>query len=643
MSKYQEILKKYWGYPSFRSLQEDIIKSADSGKDTLALLPTGGGKSITFQIVALSKKGLCIVITPLIALMNDQVDNLKRRNIKAVAIHSGLSKEEENIAYDNCTFGEIKFLYLSPERLQTELFINKIKNMNINLIAVDEAHCISQWGYDFRPSYLKIATIREYLPDIPILALTATATPEVVNDIQEKLKFEKKNVLQKSFERKNLSYIVRKTEEKTSYLLKILRKSQGSGIVYVRNRKKTQEIAYFLQQHKISADYYHAGIDNISRAKKQESWKNNNCRIMVCTNAFGMGIDKADVRIVVHLDIPDSLEAYFQEAGRAGRDEKKAYAVLLYSKKDIAKLKGSVSAAFPERSKIKNIYKALGNYFQVPIGSGKGLNKKFNIFHFAKQYKFQLLQVYNAVKFLQKEGYIELTDEIHTYPKIKFAISRDDLYKFQVLNAAYDKFIKLLLRSYTGIFSDYVAINEEYLAKKTASDKEIIKQYLIRLSKAKILRYIPAQNSPFLIFVEERLEQKSLRISPENYEQRKKVYVTQIEAVLKYVQTNDICRSVLLLEYFGEKKGKRCKECDVCRSKTESGLSKFRFEEIKTELFKKLSDKKISAQKVTDQLSEELNIDADLILKTIRYLIDSNEIKNNENHILELSNMQNRK
>jgi len=449
MNQYEQILVKYWGYSKFRPLQEDIIQSVMSGRDTLALMPTGGGKSLTFQVPAMATDGICIVITPLIALMKDQVENLKQRDIKAIAIYSGMTQEEIDIALENCIYGNVKFLYISPERLETEIFKLRVKHMNISILAIDEAHCISEWGYDFRPSYLKIAEFRNHIQNVPVLALTATATPKVVIDIQEKLLFKEKNVLQKSFERKNLTYLVRNVEDKLNYLIDTIQKVKGSGIIYVRNRKKTKEIALFLQKNKISADYYHAGLKHEDRSLKQNAWKTGARKIMVATNAFGMGIDKPDVRFVIHFDLPDSIEAYFQEAGRAGRDEKKASAVLLYNNSDKVKAEQRIETNFPEIKEIREVYQALGNYFKIPFGGGKLSSYDFVISDFAKNYNFNLIKIISSINFLQREGYIELTDELNSASKIHFKASRDDLYKFQVANAKFDGFIKLILRSYT--------------------------------------------------------------------------------------------------------------------------------------------------------------------------------------------------
>lgn len=566
MSVFTEILEKYWGYKAFRPLQEEIIQSVCDGNDTLGLLPTGGGKSIIFQVPALYFSGICIVVTPLVALMKDQVDNLKRRNIPAVAVYSGLTSEEMRSAFDQCQFGNAKFLYLSPERLGTDLFIERLKTLNVSLLAIDEAHCISQWGYDFRPSYLKIADVRRFLPNVPVLALTATATPEVADDIQDKLLFTKKNCFKKSFYRKNLIYIVRKIEDKENYLLKIANKQQGTGVVYVRNRKKTRETSDFLQRHGVSADYYHAGLTPEYKDYRQAQWKNGNIRIICATNAFGMGIDKSDVRFVVHIDTPDSLEAYFQEAGRGGRDEKTAYAVLLYNNEDIANLKRNLTNTFPEKSYIKKVYNALCNFYQIPVGSSKGSILDFNLTQFVTNYELNPFQAVSALKILQRNGYIELTDEIFTMSKIKFLVDRQNLYRFQVANAKLDPFIKMILRNFPGIFSNYADIDEKILAQYCQTTPQTIYENLIKLSKQKIINYIPQKRTPYIIFSEERLDDKNLIISKESYDFLKEKYQQRINSVIKYCTNNYKCRSRQLIEYFGETDGQDCGECDVCRA-----------------------------------------------------------------------------
>ncbi|MBN1986703.1 MAG: ATP-dependent DNA helicase RecQ, partial [Prolixibacteraceae bacterium] len=525
MEDFRQILLRYWGYSEFRPLQLEIIESVASGKDTLGLMPTGGGKSITFQVYSLSTKGICLVVTPLIALMKDQVENLTRRGIKALAIHSGMSSLEIKITLDNALWGDYKFLYVSPERLNSERFLERLEKMDINLVTIDEAHCISQWGYDFRPSYLNIVKLRDVLPDVRFLALTATATPRVADDIQEKLGFKEKNLLKMSFRRENLNYLVRSVENKAGYLLDTLRKVQGSGVVYVRSRKATREITDELRKYKISADFYHAGLSNQVRSLKQDQWIEGKTRIIVATNAFGMGIDKANVRFVIHWDAPDSLEAYFQEAGRAGRDGKKAAAVLLFNNADKTKLKKHVSVAFPEIENIKKIYHSLCNFLQIAEGYGKGQVFQFSLQSFAQAFKYQQAMVYNSLKILQREGYLEYTDEVNNPSRIYFTVSRDDLYKFQVANAAFDGFVKLVLRSYTGLFSGYVTIDEELLAKRAGTDPEKIYNYLKHLRKLKIIDYVPRSQTPYIYFSKERVRPERLKISKENYDLRKKDFL----------------------------------------------------------------------------------------------------------------------
>lgn len=622
MNIYQQILTKYWGHPNFRTLQDDIIKSVGNGNDTLGLMTTGGGKSITFQVPALAKDGLCLVITPLIALMKDQVANLVKRGIKAIMVYSGMTTNEIDVALENCIYGDYKFLYLSPERIGSELFKIRVQKMKVNLIAIDEAHCISQWGYDFRPSYLKIAELRELLPDVPFLALTATATPEVVEDIQEKLLFRKKNVLKTSYERKNLVYIVREVEDKQKYLLKIIGNVKGSGIVYVRTRKKSKDIKDFLKNNQISAEHYHAGLSNKIRTQKQTDWTRSKLRVMVATNAFGMGIDKADVRFVVHFDLPDSLEAYFQEAGRAGRDGKRAYAVLLFNSADEKKLGQQVKSNFPEVSQIKRVYEALGNYFQIPVGSGKNGVFDFNIADFSSKYKFNLVNAYNSLKFLGREGYLELTEEINNPSKVHFLIDRDDLYKFQVANVKFDGFIKLLLRSYTGIFTEYVSINERSLAQNANVHIDIVYQYLSKLNNMKIIRYIPQKKTPLIIFTEERLDQKSLFISKENYKKRKERFVSRIESVIDYATNQDLCRSQVLLSYFGEKDSNPCGKCDVCKKESKLKLGEQEFNSIMDNIKTLLCEEAL----LLDQLVDRIKFDEDKTLKVIQWLFDNDTI-----------------
>ena len=535
MNKYQEILKQYWGYDSFRDLQEEIITSIGEGKDTLGLMPTGGGKSITFQVPALAQEGICIVITPLIALMKDQVQNLRKREIKALAIYSGMTRQEILTALENCIFGNYKFLYISPERLDTEIFRTKLRSMKVSMITVDESHCISQWGYDFRPAYLKIAEIRELLPEVPVLALTATATPEVVTDIQARLKFREGNVFRMSFERKNLAYIVRKTDNKTKELLYILQRISGSAIIYVRNRRRTKEITELLMNEGITADFYHAGLDNAVKDLRQKRWQSGEVRVMVATNAFGMGIDKPDVRIVLHLDLPDSPEAYFQEAGRAGRDGEKAYAVILYSKSDKTTLHKRVVDTFPDKEYILNVYEHLQYYYQMAMGDGFQCIREFNLEEFCRKFKYFPVPVDSALKILTQAGYLEYTDEQDNSSRILFTIRRDELYKLREMGKEAEALIQSILRSYTGVFTDYAYISEESLAVRTGLTRQQIYNILVTLTKRRIVDYIPRKKTPYIIYTRERLELRFLHIPASVYEERKARYEARIKAMEEYV------------------------------------------------------------------------------------------------------------
>ena len=622
MSDFTNILLKYWGYPSFRPLQEDIIRQVAEGNDTLGLMPTGGGKSVVFEVLALSKPGMCLVITPLIALMKDQVENLTKRGIKALAIYSGMTREEMKVALDNATWGDYKFLYLSPERIATERFKERLVKMNINLIAIDEAHCISQWGYDFRPSYLNIANLRELLPGVNVMALTATATGRVVEDIQEKLNFPKKNVLRKSFKRENLIYKVRIEEDKTGYLERTLKTSKGSGVIYTRSRKKTKEIAEMLQKEGLSVTYYHAGLAAETRNSRQEAWIQGRFKIMVATNAFGMGIDKPDVRFVVHVDLPDSIEAYFQEAGRAGRDGKKAVALLLFNNTDNVRLKKGINEKFPPPDQIKRIYEALCNYFQVAEGFGKGMSYDFDLIDFSKKYQFSFAHVLSSLKILERDDYLQLTDELNRGSLVHFRVNRDDLYRFQVANVAFDSFVKLLLRSYTGLFTDYTTINEQLLAKRANIAIELVYKYLNALDTQKIIHYLPKKETPFIVFLKERLPLKRLLISAENYTERKQVYVGQVEAMLNYASSNATCRSQLLLRYFDEKNATRCGECDVCLSLNDLGISNVEFERIKTDIKTQL----LKQAMLQHELFFKLSGNEDHKQLVIRWLLDNEKI-----------------
>ena len=560
------ILKQYWGYDCFRGIQEDIIDSISKNKDTLGLMPTGGGKSITFQVPALAKEGMCLVITPLIALMKDQVQNLKKRGIKALAIYSGMSRQDIIITLENCIFGNYKFLYISPERLDTEIFRTKLRKMHISMITVDESHCISQWGYDFRPAYLKIAEIRELLPGVPVLALTATATPEVVKDIQARLHFRHKNVFRMSFERNNLAYIVRKTENKTAELLHILRSMPGSAIVYVRNRRRTKEITELLNNEHITADFYHAGLDDATKDIRQYRWQSGESRVMVATNAFGMGIDKPDVRIVIHMDLPDSIEAYFQEAGRAGRDRQKAYAVILYAKSDKTTLHKRIPDTFPEKEYIRDVYEHLQYYYQMAMGDGLDCVREFNIEDFCRKFKYFPVPVDSALRILTQAGYLEYTAEQDSTSRILFTIRRDELYRLREMGEDMDRLIQAVLRSYTGVFTDYTYINEDSLAIRTGLTRRQIYEMLVHLAKLRIVSYIPHKKTPYIIYTRERVEAQRIHISPEVYEHRKARYETRINAMLDYVTNNTVCRSRMLLDYFGERNEHNCGQCDTCIS-----------------------------------------------------------------------------
>ncbi len=623
IDKLKQVLTRYWGYTSFLPLQEDIIMSVVSGKDTLALMPTGGGKSITFQVPAMASEGICIVVTPLVALMRDQVIRLRSMDIKAQAVHSGMAREEIDNALENCAYGDYKFLYISPERIATSLFQARVQKLNVNLIAVDEAHCISQWGYDFRPSYLKIAQLRELVPQgVPILALTATATGQVVKDIMDKLQFRQSNVLKTSFRRPNISYIVRKVEDKGGYLADTLRKIRGSGIVYVRNRKKSKEIAELLVNRGIPADFYHAGLPPEMRERKQSSWSTGNTRVIVATNAFGMGIDKPDVRFVVHWDIPDSIESYFQESGRAGRDGKEAWATLIWNEEDKRRLLDSVRHRFPPVEKIKDVYEALGNYLDIPVGSGKNNVYDFNMAEFVTRYRLPVAESYNSLVFLQREGYIEFTDEINNPSRVHFLVGRDDLYKFQVANESFDSFIKLLLRSYTGMFTDYVPVNEEFLSKKTGVSRDAIYQYLVRLASHHIISYIPGKKTPLVIYTEERLERKALIISPDNYLKVREKYQHRMEKMLEYVENETRCRVSVLLSYFGEESD-RCGLCDTCRSRNELDLSKYEFDLILAEIKERLGNEDHDAA----SLVKAVDYQEEKVVSVLRWLLDHNKLE----------------
>lgn len=625
MQDYVEILQKYWGYSSFRPLQGDIIASVASGKDTLGLMPTGGGKSLTFQVPTMAMDGICIVITPLVALMKDQVANLRQKGIKAAMIYSAMNRNEIIQTFDNCLYGNYKFLYISPERIATDLFVKRITSLKVCLIAVDESHCISQWGYDFRPSYLQIVRIRELLPKVPILALTATATPEVVDDIQEKLNFSAKNVFKKSFERQNLAYVVRHSEDKLSQLLHILQKVRGSSVVYVRNRKKTKEISDFLNQNTISSDYFHAGLSDEEKDQRQQAWKEGRCRVIVATNAFGMGIDKADVRSVVHMDLPDSIEAYFQEAGRAGRDEKKAFAVLLFNNTDATRLKKRISDSFPQKERIFDVYEKLCCFLEIANGFGENGVYAFNLQEFCTKFHLPINPTFSALKILELSGYLELTEEIDNPSKLKILLQKEDLYQLHSLDAQSDLILQCLLRSYSGLFADSVHISENLLSERTKIDRETIYEKLVFLSKIGVVKYIPFKKTPFIVFTKDRQPLKYIVIPKSVYEERKERFEKRISAMLDYAQSKEFCRSRLLLDYFGEKNTTNCGCCDVCLD-SKQHLSDSFFEKTTKKILEALGNHHLDLRTLvatTEQKEQH-------VLSVLRHLVDNGIVAQDE-------------
>ncbi len=631
---YRQVLQEYWGYDGFRGIQEDIIRSIGRGEDTLGLMPTGGGKSITFQVPALAKEGLCLVVTPLIALMKDQVRQLRSRGIKATAVYSGMTREEIVVALENCIFGNYKFLYISPERLATDIFRTKLRHMQVNLIAIDEAHCISQWGYDFRPSYLQIAEVRQLLPGVPVLALTATATPEVVEDIQQRLAFPRRNVFRMSFERKNLAYIVRYTENKPSELLHILNSLPGSAIAYTRNRKRTREVAEFLESNGISATFYHAGLANDIKDQRQKSWLDGQHRVMVATNAFGMGIDKPDVRLVVHIDCPDSPEAYFQEAGRAGRDGQKAYAVLLFAPRDKGLLLRRIEDTFPEKDYIRKVYEDLQYYFQMAMGDGRGCTFAFNIEEFCLNFKHFPVRVDSALKLLTRAGYLEYTDEQDNASRLMFTLRRDELYRIHENSKATEKLIRCLLRSYTGLFSDYAFIDEGFLSRQSGLSRQEVYETLVLLSHRRILHYIPGKKTPYIIYTRERQETARIVLTREVYEERKESYIRRIQAMIDYASSQTHCRSQFLLRYFGEKDSRPCCQCDVCLQQHPSGMRNSEFTGIADALLQLLAEAPLTPAELTERMTLPLSV----YEPVLRYLMNEEQIRLQEGKLTKASN-----
>jgi ATP-dependent DNA helicase RecQ len=621
----QQILQHYWKHDAFRPLQQPIIEAVMQGHDTLALLPTGGGKSVCYQVPALAMEGICIVISPLIALMKDQVDTLQAKGIEAIAIVSGMGKREVDIALDNCIYGPVKFLYLSPERLVSELVRERIKYMKVNLIAVDEAHCISQWGYDFRPPYLHVADIRQLHPKVPILALTATATAEVRDDIQDKLLFKERNVFQQSFERNNISYRVQHDENKLRRMLEVTRSVNGSGIVYVRSRRETTELTLFFTQHGIPADYYHAGLSGDIRATKQEQWKSNHIRIIVATNAFGMGIDKPDVRFVMHKDLPESLEAYYQEAGRAGRDEQKAYAILLYNEQDKRKQLHKFEINFPTVDEIKQVYHYLANYYQLAYGAGEGLSFNLDVADFCKRFKLDALKTLNALKFLEQGEYLSFNESVFLPSRFQFAIDHEELYNFQIQNPAWDPFVKTLLRSYGGAFDNYARIREFDVARRTNLSVQQVTDALQQLNEFEVLSYLPQTDKPQVTYLKPRHTSANLWIDRQYLETRKAVYRKKMEAMLAYCET-DKCRSQQMLAYFNQPDAPKCGVCDVCLREKRLQNAGQTQSLITDEILQLLNTAPLGLEQLVTAIKHGKTPER---LTVIRQLLDSKRIKTN--------------
>lgn len=618
----KEILKTYWGYDDFRSLQEEIIRSVLDGKDTLALMPTGGGKSLTYQVSGLAMEGVCLVVTPLIALMKDQVEDLKNRQIPAEAIYTGMRRDRVESIINKCIYDTVKFLYVSPERLYSERFREKLRLMNVCLITVDEAHCISQWGYDFRPPYLRIAEVREFFPGVAALALTATATPEVVEDIQKQLHFSTPNVLSKSFRRENISYVIRDTEAKPLELFNILSKVQGGAIVYVRTRLKASSIAAFLNKSGIKSDFYHAGLSSAQRARRQEAWKSGMVPVVVATNAFGMGIDKADVRVVVHYDVPDSPEAYFQEAGRAGRDGKRAYAVLLSSRAALGGLQKRIDDAFPPKDYILRVYEALANYYQLGEGEGQGRAFEFNLKLFARNFKLNEARVMSAISILEVAGFLGYTTDINSRSRVMFTVLRDRLYEFETGDPLLERLMVLLMRNYAGIFVQDAYVDEGFLADQLDVTRKVLYDAFISLAKRKIIRYVPGDMKPYIVYYQPRLPLSYITIGREAYENRKELFVTKIGAMARYIRDDETCRQLLLMEYFGQKEEKPCGICDVCIGKKKR-LHREERKSLEEQILQVLAKQNTNIRELVRQLGE----DEEVVIEQVRKLLDEGKIQ----------------
>lgn len=618
----KEILKTYWGYDDFRSLQEETIRSVLDGKDTLALMPTGGGKSLTYQVSGLAMEGVCLVVTPLIALMKDQVEDLKNRQIPAEAIYTGMRRDRVESIINKCIYDTVKFLYVSPERLYSERFREKLRLMNVCLITVDEAHCISQWGYDFRPPYLRIAEVREFFPGVATLALTATATPEVVEDIQKQLHFSTPNVLSKSFRRENISYVIRDTEAKPLELFNILSKVQGGAIVYVRTRLKASSIAAFLNKSGIKSDFYHAGLSSAQRARRQEAWKSGKVPVVVATNAFGMGIDKADVRVVVHYDVPDSPEAYFQEAGRAGRDGKRAYAVLLSSRAALGGLQKRIDDAFPPKDYILRVYEALANYYQLGEGEGQGRAFEFNLKLFARNFKLNEARVMSAISILEVAGFLGYTTDINSRSRVMFTVLRDRLYEFETGDPLLERLMVLLMRNYAGIFVQDAYVDEGFLADQLDVTRKVLYDAFISLAKRKIIRYVPGDVKPYIVYYQPRLPLSYITLGREAYENRKELFVTKIGAMARYIRDDETCRQLLLMEYFGQKEEKPCGICDVCIGKKKR-LHREERKSLEEQILQVLAKQNTNIRELVRQLGE----DEEVVIGQVRKLLDEGKIQ----------------